>query len=69
MMFGTLLRVTAELRSWRDGSDVQSDDGYEYFSSNCCKVGKNDDAVVSRHFYTKMEHLMSLTALLGSKLK
>eukprot|EP00980_Cylindrotheca_fusiformis_P007167 scaffold1506_cov74-Cylindrotheca_fusiformis.AAC.2 len=45
-MFGRLLRVTADFRSWRDNnSDEQSkDDGYEYFSSsNCCKIRSNHD--------------------------
>jgi hypothetical protein len=54
-MFGRLLRVTADFRLWRDNSDVQSDDDYEYISSNCCKVGNNsnnnNNAVVSGRLY------------------
>eukprot|EP00980_Cylindrotheca_fusiformis_P008024 scaffold1707_cov88-Cylindrotheca_fusiformis.AAC.3 len=44
-MFGRLLRVTADFRSWRDNSkDEQSNDGYEYFSSSsCCKIRNNRD--------------------------
>lgn len=50
-MFGRLLRVTADFRLWRrDNSDVQSDDDYEYFSSNCCKVGNDSNAVVLRNY-------------------
>jgi hypothetical protein len=51
-MFGRLLRVTADFRLWRDNSDVQSDDDYKYFSSNCCEVGNNNNnAVVSGRLY------------------
>lgn len=37
-MFGRLLRVTADFRLWRDENP---DDSYEYFSSNCCRVGQH----------------------------
>jgi hypothetical protein len=37
-MFGRLLRVTADFRLWRDETP---DDSYEYFSSNCCRVGRH----------------------------
>eukprot|EP00980_Cylindrotheca_fusiformis_P009263 scaffold2019_cov80-Cylindrotheca_fusiformis.AAC.1 len=50
-MFGRFLRVTADFRQWRD-IDGQSVNGYEYFSSNCCRVGQEDDenAVVLRSY-------------------
>ncbi|KAG7358092.1 RIO1 family protein [Nitzschia inconspicua] len=38
--FGKLLRVTADFASWRH--DHRSPTGYEYFSSNCCKVATHD---------------------------
>eukprot|EP00980_Cylindrotheca_fusiformis_P015694 scaffold4526_cov87-Cylindrotheca_fusiformis.AAC.1 len=49
-MFGRLLRVAADFQQWRD--DGQSIAGYEYFSSNCCRVGQEDDenAVVLRSY-------------------
>jgi len=50
-MFGRLLRVTADFRLWRDNLEDQSGDGYEYLSSNCCKVGNNNTAVVSGRLY------------------
>eukprot|EP00980_Cylindrotheca_fusiformis_P022812 scaffold9784_cov110-Cylindrotheca_fusiformis.AAC.1 len=62
-LFGRLLRVTADFRSWRDNnSDEQSkDDGYEYFSSsNCCKIrnNRNNNYMVLRcydHRFGKIE--------------
>eukprot|EP00980_Cylindrotheca_fusiformis_P026109 scaffold15363_cov64-Cylindrotheca_fusiformis.AAC.1 len=49
-IFGRFLRVTADFQQWRD--DGQSVSGYEYFSSNCCRVGQEDDenAVVLRSY-------------------
>ncbi|KAG7358086.1 RIO1 family protein [Nitzschia inconspicua] len=38
--FGKFLRVTADFASWR--RNHQSPKGYEYFSSNCCKVATLD---------------------------
>ncbi|KAG7341226.1 RIO1 family protein [Nitzschia inconspicua] len=38
--FGNFLRVTADFASWR--RNHQSPSGYEYFSSNCCKVATLD---------------------------
>eukprot|EP00980_Cylindrotheca_fusiformis_P020222 scaffold7312_cov97-Cylindrotheca_fusiformis.AAC.1 len=40
-VFGRFLRVTADFQQWRD--DGQSVAGYEYFSSNCCRVGQEND--------------------------
>ena len=37
-MFGSLLRVTTDFSLWRN--EVPKD-SYEYFSSNCCKVGQH----------------------------
>lgn len=39
--FGKLLRVTSDFGRWRDGDDAMGSNKYEYFSSNCCKVGEN----------------------------
>eukprot|EP00980_Cylindrotheca_fusiformis_P029380 scaffold23460_cov113-Cylindrotheca_fusiformis.AAC.2 len=52
-MFGRLLRVTADFHSWRGNlEDEQPDDGYECFSSNCCRIRKNgnrDHSTVGGH--------------------
>ena len=37
-MFGRLLRVTADFSLWRNENRK---DSYEYFSSNCCRVGQH----------------------------
>ncbi|KAG7341086.1 RIO1 family protein [Nitzschia inconspicua] len=40
VLFGKFLRITADFASWRN--EHQSPSGYEYFSSNCCKVATRD---------------------------
>ncbi|KAG7357926.1 RIO1 family protein [Nitzschia inconspicua] len=40
VLFGKFLRITADFASWRH--EHQSPGGYEYFSSNCCKVATRD---------------------------
>ncbi|KAG7341152.1 hypothetical protein IV203_023103 [Nitzschia inconspicua] len=40
ILFGKFLRVAADFASWRHKH--QSPSGYEYFSSNCCKVTTRD---------------------------
>ncbi|KAG7341137.1 hypothetical protein IV203_023088 [Nitzschia inconspicua] len=40
VLFGKFLRITADFASWRH--EHQSPSGYEYFSSNCCKVATRD---------------------------
>jgi hypothetical protein len=36
--FGKLLRATSDFSSWRESEKAPN---YEYFSSNCCRVGKD----------------------------
>lgn len=45
-VFGQLLRATSVFKTWRENAD-KTVDSYEYFSSNCCKVGQ---CVSSRMF-------------------
>ncbi|KAG7357907.1 phosphotransferase enzyme family protein [Nitzschia inconspicua] len=40
VLFGKFLRIMADFASWRN--EHQSPSGYEYFSSNCCKVATRD---------------------------
>ena len=45
--FGKLIRITKGFQTWRDGKTktrtrtLNPDVGYEYYSSNCCRVGKS----------------------------
>lgn len=50
-MFGQLLRGASDFSSWREEPDESS--GYEYFSSNCCKV---DDKVSGCVYYSFQFH-------------
>jgi len=46
--FGSLLRGVCDFSSWIDKKD---ENDYEYFSSNCCRVGKMVSFLLPRLFY------------------